>query len=123
MPRPMVGSPGEAGMLWQEVGRRARTGLARKVSTHVVFVLGTDEAGYGPNLGPLVVAATAWRVPHRSAAELLYDVLADVVTCDPGDGSGRLAIADSKRLYRSGTLGPLERGVLAALLFLDRRPT
>ena len=22
--------------------------------------IGTDEAGYGPNLGPLVVAATAW---------------------------------------------------------------
>ena len=24
------------------------------------LVVGTDEAGYGPNLGPLVVGATAW---------------------------------------------------------------
>jgi hypothetical protein len=26
------------------------------------ILIGTDEAGYGPNLGPLVVAATAWHV-------------------------------------------------------------
>ena len=25
------------------------------------LMIGTDEAGYGPNLGPLVVTATAWR--------------------------------------------------------------
>ncbi len=27
------------------------------------ILIGTDEAGYGPNFGPLVVAATAWDVP------------------------------------------------------------
>ena len=27
------------------------------------YLIGTDEAGYGPNLGPLVIAATAWQVP------------------------------------------------------------
>ena len=26
----------------------------------MTLVVGADEAGYGPNLGPLVVAATAW---------------------------------------------------------------
>ena len=26
------------------------------------YLVGTDEAGYGPNLGPLVVSATVWRV-------------------------------------------------------------
>ena len=28
----------------------------------MTLVIGTDEAGYGPNLGPLVVAATVWDV-------------------------------------------------------------
>ena len=27
------------------------------------ILIGMDEAGYGPNLGSLVVAATAWEVP------------------------------------------------------------
>jgi ribonuclease HIII len=31
------------------------------------ILIGMDEAGYGPNLGPLVVAATAWRVDDASA--------------------------------------------------------
>jgi hypothetical protein len=32
------------------------------------ILIGMDEAGYGPNLGPLVVAATAWQVPDEVSA-------------------------------------------------------
>jgi hypothetical protein len=32
------------------------------------ILIGMDEAGYGPHLGPLVVAATAWEVPDDSAS-------------------------------------------------------
>ena len=32
------------------------------------ILIGMDEAGYGPNLGPLVVAATAWEVEGRGRA-------------------------------------------------------
>ena len=86
------------------------------------FLLGTDEAGYGPNLGPLVVAASAWQVPRKVAAEKLYDCLGEVICREQTqDGDERLAIADSKQLYHSGaSLAGLERGVLGLLSLLGR---
>lgn len=91
----------------------------------MLYLLGTDEAGYGPYLGPLVVAATLWRV-HDAALSSppdLYERLSTGVTSDPADAA-RLAIADSKQLYSSGgTIGQLERGVLSALSCLGRSTT
>ncbi len=89
----------------------------------MVYVLGTDEAGYGPNLGPLCIAASAWEMPDDAPDDGLYDRLAAVVCAEPGKGCERLAIADSKALYKSGSsLELLERGVLTALACLDRLP-
>ena len=31
----------------------------------MTLLIGVDEAGYGPNYGPLAVAATAWRVAEQ----------------------------------------------------------
>lgn len=74
--------------------------------------IGVDEAGYGPNLGPLVVAATAWRTP---AGVDLDEALAGAVSRDSTD-DGRLLIADSKAVYQpGGGLAKLERAVYAAL--------
>jgi ribonuclease HII len=88
-----------------------------------MFVLGTDEAGYGPNLGPLCVAASAWEVPDGFAAEGMYRRLAACVTQKAEATNGKLAIADSKQLFKAGgPLGCLERGVLAALAAVDRLP-
>lgn len=89
----------------------------------MVFVLGTDEAGYGPNLGPLCIAASAWEVPDVAAGRCLYERLQEAVCQQPRAGDARLAIADSKCLYKSGTsLELLERGVLTALACVDRLP-
>jgi len=89
----------------------------------MVFVLGTDEAGYGPNLGPLCIGASAWELPDGAATDGLYDRLSAVVCAGPSQGCQRLAIADSKALYKSGsTLELLERGVLTILACLDRLP-
>jgi ribonuclease HII len=94
----------------------------RSAAEEPVFVLGTDEAGYGPNLGPLVIGASAWRVANKSAAARLYELLAAAVRADGDEDDGRLAIADSKRLYQPGSgLALLERGVLTALWLLERR--
>src|SRR2546430_3021216 len=89
----------------------------------MVFVLGTDEAGYGPNLGPLCIAASAWQLPDDAPSDGLYDRLAQIVCNQAKDRGEKLAIADSKCLYKSGdTLELLEHGVLVALACLDRLP-
>jgi hypothetical protein len=37
------------------------------------ILIGMDEAGYGPNFGPLVVAATAWEVPDEGSGFSVRD--------------------------------------------------
>ena len=92
------------------------------------YLIGTDEAGYGPNLGPLVISATVWQVPEGVGAGDLYGLLSGAIVPSPGrvaknDGPC-VAMADSKALYQpGGGLKHLERGLLAALAVLDRRPT
>src|SRR5947207_1700154 len=103
------------------VRARRRNLLPRTAS--MVFVLGTDEAGYGPSLGPLCIAASAWQLPDDAPSDGLYDRLAQIVCNQAKDRGDKLAIADSKCLYKSGdTLELLERGVLVALACLDRLP-
>ena len=89
----------------------------------MVYVLGTDEAGYGPNLGPLCIAATAWEMPDGADVESLYERLASVICSELSEAGEKLTIADSKALYKAGgSLELLERGVLVALACLGRSP-
>ena len=49
----------------------------------MTLLIGIDEAGYGPNLGPLCVGASAWRVEGggRKAEEGdLYQLLAEIIS-------------------------------------------
>lgn len=88
----------------------------------MALLIGTDEAGYGPNLGPLVIAATAWRVPDALVDGDLYEALAACVARDVEvSPCARLTIADSKQLYKpGGTLAHLERAIHVGLCLLDR---
>lgn len=102
----------------------------------MTLIIGTDEAGYGPNLGPLVVAATAWRVeatPANAAVFLETAVAAaqrDTEALWPEKirqrgnrrASGRTVPlwADSKHIYRAGAgFCALEQGVLVALSLVN----
>jgi hypothetical protein len=93
------------------------TGSQECVTLHRMgFLIGADEAGYGPNLGPLVVTASVWRVddPYLTRVDL-YDRLAPLVGRKFRHDEG-LAIADSKALYRpGGGWTALERATLAGL--------
>ncbi len=81
-------------------------------------IIGTDEAGYGPNYGPLIVAATSWEVDDLQTD--LREALADAVCQFPTSAAdARIEIADSKALYGSNqSLGRLERGVIGFFLQL-----
>jgi hypothetical protein len=93
----------------------------------VAYLIGTDEAGYGPNLGPLVISATAWQVPDAVRGGDLAALLGDVFVASPAQmarhGRPCVAIGDSKVLYQSGKgLRHLERGLWAALGLLGHAP-
>jgi ribonuclease HII len=75
------------------------------------WVVGIDEAGYGPNLGPLVQSAVALRLPGGDPAG--WDSLKGVVRRTRERADGRLLIDDSKKVYTRGGLEALERGVWA----------
>jgi hypothetical protein len=78
------------------------------------WLVGIDEAGLGPNLGPLVQAAVAAQVPEGTGC--LWSCLASGVrrAADPEDG--RILIDDSK-LVNAGPHGltRLERGVIGVV--------
>lgn len=78
--------------------------------------LGMDEAGYGPNLGPLVIASCCWETPTPPASCDLAEVLQRVVNTSSSCRGTKLHIADSK-LVNQGKHGfaSLETSALCLL--------
>jgi hypothetical protein len=62
--------------------------------------VGIDEAGYGPNLGPLVMTAVVVEGPLERRPDLWRDLSATVARA--GGPPESLWIDDSKRIYRAG---------------------
>ena len=81
------------------------------------WVVGIDEAGYGPNLGPLVQAAVGLRLPPDDPAG--WETLKRLLRRAHEPDDGRLLIDDSKKVYTKGGLEALERGARAALLLSE----
>ena len=91
----------------------------------MAFVIGTDEAGYGPNLGPLVIGGTAWHIQDDNQDLDLYRRLLATVTKSPGSRTttSQFVVADSKKLYqpRKG-LHRLERALFPSLQATGKQP-
>lgn len=89
----------------------------------MLIYAGIDEAGYGPMLGPLCVAATAFVLADHDPADGAPDLwqrLGTAVCRERKDRRQRVAVDDSKRLKgpkdgRQHPLKHLERGVLGFL--------
>jgi len=89
----------------------------------MLIYAGLDEAGYGPMLGPLCVAATSFIIHDATTGgdpPDLWTRLSSVICREKRDGRKRVAIDDSKKLKganggRTHPLLHLERGVLAFL--------
>lgn len=80
------------------------------------LLIGMDEAGYGPNLGPLVVTAVAWEVPGDVLQVDLWQEFAGVIAAHAATDDEHLQIADSKVVYTPARgLSALEKGVLSAV--------
>lgn len=77
---------------------------------------GIDEAGYGPLLGPLVVASSSFWMSQVPKEGQLWSDLNDAVARRPKKADGRLVVNDSKKVYSpSRGLRLLEEGVLSFL--------
>ncbi|GAB5402510.1 MAG: hypothetical protein Aurels2KO_07410 [Aureliella sp.] len=86
------------------------------------LVIGVDEAGYGPNLGPLTLAASIWEVDANLSEAKFCEAMSGrfgttslSASTKSSDGAGgKVPLGDSKKLYdRSKGIAPLETGVLA----------
>ncbi len=86
----------------------------------MAILVGIDEAGYGPLLGPLVVSSVVLEMPEEYLRADLWKLLSKAVCAHKKGLAGRLLINDSKKVYtRSAGISLLRRTVLSCLHALD----
>lgn len=89
----------------------------------MAILVGIDEAGFGPLLGPLVVSSCSFSVGQQMLDADLWQALKKSVGIKRSHLAGRLLITDSKKAYsKSLGIGHLQRTVLACCRCLDKTP-
>jgi len=90
----------------------------------MAILVGIDEAGFGPLLGPLVVSSSTFSLPHYLLKSDLWEILRKSLSNRRKRLAGRLLIVDSKKAF-SKSLGikHLQRTILASLKCLGEEPT
>lgn len=86
----------------------------------MALIVGIDEAGYGPLLGPLVVSAAGFIAPEDRAEADWWQLLSEAVGKEKKGLKGRVLVADSKKAYSPPSgLSHLRRTVLSFLCAQD----
>ncbi len=89
----------------------------------MAVLVGIDEAGYGPLLGPLVISMSVFQLPDKSLNKDHWKVLKAAVAKDKKNLAGRLLITDSKKAYNSVVgIEHLQRTVLSFLFCKNKMP-
>jgi hypothetical protein len=89
----------------------------------MVVLVGIDEAGFGPILGPLVVSSSTFSIPHNLLKADLWQILGNSIGKRRKRLAGRMLITDSKKAYsRAMGIKHLERTVLGCLKYLGQEP-
>jgi len=93
----------------------------------MALLVGIDEAGYGPHLGPLVVAGAAVEFDGASVpAPDLWGAMSRWVRQRAAGAGQRVVVCDSKKAFISGDrargIATLERAALGFLAAADVRP-
>ncbi|MFN7738418.1 MAG: hypothetical protein ACK5O8_20050 [Pirellula sp.] len=89
------------------------------------LIIGIDEAGYGPNLGPLVIGASVWLSPSDRLVDGCLELLAPEFRAEPWrSNSDFIPLGDSKKIYKPGLgLDGLMAGVEFLKALCDTPPT
>jgi ribonuclease HII len=82
----------------------------------MAWIVGIDEAGYGPNLGPLVMTAVGCQIPDSMRERDLWRHLRQAARRHNEADDGRIIVDDSKLVFSTTRgLAELERGTTATL--------
>lgn len=89
----------------------------------MAVLVGIDEAGFGPILGPLIVSSCAFSLPSELLKSSLWETLRKSISDTKKHILGRLLITDSKKAYsKSAGIKHIERTSLAVLKCLGKQP-
>ncbi|MGB3346911.1 MAG: hypothetical protein WBA71_06675 [Candidatus Humimicrobiia bacterium] len=65
------------------------------------YVLGIDEAGYGPDIGPLVVTSSLFRLSEKYHSEKFWETLSEIVSKKTKEFPEKVIVSDSKDIFKN----------------------